>query len=41
LEIVKNTLVWDSGSARHEEFSFNEFIAITVVRTGIEVGDGE
>jgi len=34
-------LVWDSGSARHEEFSFNEFITIIVVRTGIEVCDGE
>jgi hypothetical protein len=39
-KIKKNTLVWDAGSARHKEFSFNQFIAIVVLRTEIEVGDG-
>jgi hypothetical protein len=41
LEIVKNALVWDSGSARHEEFSFDQFIPITVIGTGIEFGDSD
>jgi hypothetical protein len=33
--------VWDSRSARHEEFSFDQFITVTVVGTGIEFGDGD
>jgi len=41
LKMVKNELVRDSRGARHEEFSFDKLVMIIVVRTGIEVGDGD
>jgi hypothetical protein len=41
LKIVKNALMGDSRGAGHEQFSFDKFVAITVIRTCIEVCDGE
>jgi hypothetical protein len=40
-QIEKHALVRNSGCARHEEFSFNEFIAVVVIRTGVEVCDSQ
>src|SRR5258707_15763213 len=33
--------MWKSRCARHEQFSFNKFISIVIVRTRVEVCDGE
>src|SRR6266566_4784680 len=40
LEILKDALMGNTGSARHEKFSFDELIAVSiVVRESVQVGD--
>src|SRR5436189_5572121 len=36
-QIKNHSLVWDAGSARHEQFSSNQFVPIVVLRTSVQV----